>query len=87
MRSKKFEFLNLVNYLALLEKHNVKPPIWSTFKYVNVHYQQNIYTPYINLTNFKKKPSRSGDISLLVFKISREVVKQPCLDQKYNVYS
>ena len=28
------------------------------------------------------KPSRSGDISLLVFKISKEAVNQPCLDQK-----
>ena len=28
------------------------------------------------------KPSRSGDISLLVFKISKEAVKQPCSDQK-----
>ena len=28
------------------------------------------------------KPSRSGDISHLVFKISKEAVKQPCLDQK-----
>ena len=40
------------------------------FKYnVNLHYQQNIYTPNINLTKFEPlKPSRSGDISLLVFK-------------------
>ena len=28
------------------------------------------------------KPSRSGDISILVFKISKKAVKQPCLDQK-----
>ena len=28
------------------------------------------------------KPSRSGDISFLVFKISKEAVKKPCLDQK-----
>ena len=28
------------------------------------------------------KPSRSGDISLLIFKISKEAVKKPCLDQK-----
>ena len=28
------------------------------------------------------KPSHSGDISLLVFKISKKAVKQPCLDQK-----
>ena len=28
------------------------------------------------------RPSRSGDISHLVFKISKEAVKQPCLDQK-----
>ena len=28
------------------------------------------------------KLSRSGDISHLVFKISKEAVKQPCLDQK-----
>ena len=28
------------------------------------------------------KPSRSEDISQLVFKISKEAVKQPCLDQK-----
>ena len=33
------------------------------------------------------KPSRSGDISILVFKISKEAVKQPCLDKKNNVYS
>ena len=37
----------------------------------------------MNLTKFERlKPSRSGDISLLVFKISKEAVKQPCLDQK-----
>ena len=42
-----------------------------------------LYTPNINLTKFEPlKPSRSGDISLLVFKISKEAVKQPCLDQK-----
>ena len=28
------------------------------------------------------KPSRSGDITLLIFKISKEAVKKPCLDQK-----
>ena len=38
---------------------------------------------YINLTKFEPlKPSRSGDISLLVLKIYKEAVKQPCLDQK-----
>ena len=42
-----------------------------------------IATPNINLTKFEPvKPSRSGDISLLVFKIYKEAVKQPCLDQK-----
>ena len=36
----------------------------------------------INLTKLESlKPSRFGDISLLVFKISKEAVKQPCLDQ------
>ena len=45
------------------------------------NYQQNIYTPNINLTKFEPlKPSRFEDISLLVFKISKEAVKQPCLD-------
>ena len=35
------------------------------------------------MTKFEPlKPYRSGDISLLVFKISEEAVKQPCLDQK-----
>ena len=39
--------------------------------------------PNINMSKFEPlKPSRSGDISLLVFKISKEAVKQPCLDQK-----
>ena len=39
----------------------------------------------MNLTKFEPlKPSRSGDISLLVFKISKEAVKQPCLDQKIH---
>ena len=43
----------------------------------------NIYNPNINLTKFEPlKPSRSGDIGLLVFSISKETVKQPCLDQK-----
>ena len=42
-----------------------------------------IYNPNINLSNFVPlKPSRSGDISLLVFKISKEAVKQQCFDQK-----
>ena len=37
----------------------------------------------MNLSKFEPiKPSRSGDISLLVFKISKKAVKQPCLDQK-----
>ena len=41
------------------------------------------YTPNINLTKFEPlKPSHSGDISLLVFKISTAAAKQPCLDQK-----
>ena len=35
------------------------------------------------MTKFEPlKPSGSGDISLLVFKISKEAVKQPCLDIK-----
>ena len=35
------------------------------------------------MTKFESlKPSHSGDISLLVFRISKEAVKQPCLDQK-----
>ena len=35
------------------------------------------------MTKFEPlKPSRSGDISILVFKLSKEAVKQPCLDQK-----
>ena len=39
--------------------------------------QQNLYTPNINLTKFEPvKPYRSGDITLLVFKISKEAVKQ-----------
>ena len=38
--------------------------------------------PYINPSKFEPlKPSRSGDISLLVFKISK-AVEQPCLDKK-----
>ena len=49
---------------------------------------EHIYNPNVNLSKFEpRKSSRSGDISLLVFKISKEAVKQPCLDQKYNVYS
>ena len=37
---------------------------------------------YFVLFPFKPlKSSRSGDIGLLVFKISKEAVKQPCLDQ------
>ena len=37
----------------------------------------------MNLSKFEPlKPSRSGDISLLVFKISKETVNQPCLDKK-----
>ena len=39
------------------------PPIWPIFTYVNLHYQQSIYTPYVNLTKFEPmKPSHSGDI-------------------------
>ena len=46
------------------------------------------YNPNINLSKFEPlKPSRSGDIGLLIFKISKEAVKQPCLDQKYSVYA
>ena len=61
-------------------------PIWPIFEYVNLHYQQNIYTPYIKLTKFEPlKPSRFGDIRVLVFKISKEAVKQPCLDQKIQI--
>ena len=39
------------------------------------------YTPNINLTKIEPlKPSRSGDISLLVLKFLKEAVKQPyCL--------
>ena len=64
----------------MLKAHNH----WPIFKYVNLHYQQKKEaTPNINLTRFEPlKPSRSGDISLLVFKISKEAMKQPCLDQK-----
>ena len=43
----------------------------------------NIYNPNRNLTKFDPlKPSPSGDISLLVFKISKKDVKQPYLDKK-----
>ena len=42
-----------------------------------------IANPNVNLTKCEPlKPSRSGDIIVLVFKISKEAVKQPCLDQK-----
>ena len=42
-----------------------------------------MYNPNIQLSQFEPlKHSRSGDISLLVFKISKEAVKKPCLDQK-----
>ena len=61
----------------ILKAHN---HLFHQFLNVNLHYQQNIYTPYIHLTKFEPlKPSRFGDISLLVFKISKEAVKQPCL--------
>ena len=47
-----------------------QPPIWPIFKYVNLHYQQNIYTLNINLTKFEPlKPSSSGDISLCIHNI------------------
>ena len=53
----------------------------SQFTFTNIY--NNIYNPNINLSKFEPlKPSRSVDISLLVFKISKEAVKQPCLDQK-----
>ena len=44
---------------------------------------EHIYNPNINLSKIEPlKSSHSGDIGLLVFKISKEAVKQPCLDQK-----
>ena len=47
-----------------------------------------MYNPNINLSKFEPlKPYRSGDISLLVFKTSKEAVKQPCLDQKIQCLS
>ena len=43
----------------------------------------HLLAKYINLSKFEPlKPSRSGDISLLIFKISKEAVKKPCLDPK-----
>ena len=57
------------------------------FKYANLHYQQNIYTPYKNLTKFEPlKPSRSGDISLLVFKISKEAVETAMFGPKNKMF-
>ena len=57
--------------------------LFGQFLNISIYYQQNMYTPYINLTKFEPlKPSRSGDISLLVLKICKQAVKQPCLDQK-----
>ena len=42
----------------------------------------------MNLTKFEPlKPSHSGDISLLVFRISKEAVRQPCLDKKIQCFS
>ena len=49
---------------------------------IHITNKTDIYTPNINLTKFEPlKPSHSGDISLLVFKIFKEAVNQPCLDQ------
>ena len=68
-----------------LKAHN---HLFGQFLNILIYITNKTYTPNINLTNFEPlKPSRSRDISLLVFKISKEAVKQPCLDQKYNVYS
>ena len=47
----------------------------------------SIYTPYISLSKFEPLSSRSGDISLLVFKISKEAVNSHVWTKKYNVYS
>ena len=52
----------------------IYPPILPIFKYINVYYQHNIYTPNINLTKFEPlKSSRSGDISLLISKYLRKL--------------
>ena len=55
---------------------------------MSIYITNKTYTPNINLTKFEPlKPYRSGEISLLLFKISKEAVKQPCLTKKYNVSS
>ena len=39
-----------------------------------------MYNPNIKLSKYEPlKPSRSGDISLLIFKISKEALKQPAM--------
>ena len=55
-----------------------QPPVWPIFKYVNLHYQQIIYTPYINLIKFEPpETSNSGDISHLVFKTCEAAIFGP----------
>ena len=70
--------LILYNIVACLKAHN---HVFGQFLNMSIYITNKTYILPINLTNFEPlKPSRY--ISLLVFKISKEAVKQPCLDQK-----